>query len=167
MCRIAWKKWYKLWIEFLNLIENYYVKLLWLNVLRPSDCVNLKRHVAWFELLWLNVVRPSECDHLARHVVWYELLWYWSWIIALWDWVCRCVTLNKFYLDVLWWITIWIGSDECASGLVHLNDHIDDDPREERRLISLLSCYVCMFARDGGYLQLGTSWGLTRITRTR
>jgi len=115
---------------------------------RWNECDHLARHVEWFELLWLSVVRPSECDHLARHVEWYVLLWCWSWIAMVWDWIWECPTLDKFYLDVLWWINYWFDSYGCASGHVHLRGHFNDDPREGRSLIPFLSYYVICTMED-------------------
>jgi len=78
---------------------------------------------------------------------------------------------TNFYLDVLWWISIWIGSDECESGHGHLKGHIDDDPREGRGLIFLRSCYVGVCARwrilaigdfmriDMHYKEMMEEWG--------
>ena len=151
VCKIAWKIWCELWIELLALIENF-VELLWLNLVKPSECDHLTRHVVRFELLWLSVVRPSECDHLAKHVAWYELLWYWSWTFVLWDWVWGCLTLGKFIWMSCDELVFRIDSYECANGFFHLKGHFDDDPKEGRGLFPLFPCYVCVCAHDGGYL---------------
>ena len=41
-------------------------------------------------------------------------------------------------------LIFWIGSYECASGLVHLKGHFDDDPREDYFPSSLVM-FVCVY----------------------
>ena len=95
MCINAWNRWCELGTELFTLIEALLCDVV--------------------EIFILNVVRPSECDHLEKHVTCYE----YEFINDI-DYELSCFGIGfegvwpsaKFILNVLQWFSVWICGDE-------------------------------------------------------